>query len=141
MTADDPFVLVDYIAGDRLQHLQQLYQETWWASHRTLPDIARMLQHTDFVFGLCEGQTQTLVGFARVLSDRTYRATIWDVMVASAYRGRGLGRRLLEAIVNHPELREVESMQLGCLADMVDFYSQFGFTDTTGSTVTMRRGR
>ena len=141
MTAADRFELVDRIEGPHLQYLQQLYRDTWWARDRTLPEIARMLRHTDFVFGLCDPDTQALVGFARVLSDRVYRTTIWDVMVAADYRGCGLGRRLLEEILHHPELQNVESTILGCLPDMVDFYKKFGFIANAGSSIAMRRDR
>lgn len=38
------------------------------------------------------------MAFARILTDYVYKALILDVIVEPAYRGRGLGRLLMESI-------------------------------------------
>ncbi|BDC48321.1 hypothetical protein F183_A06370 [Bryobacterales bacterium F-183] len=86
-----------------------------------------MLRHTDLVFGFAEEGSGKLIAFARVLTDRVYRAFIFDVIVAPAHRGEGLGAALVEHILSHPVLAKVESFQLTCKPDMMPFYGKYGF--------------
>ena len=50
-----------------------------------------------------------------------------DVFVLEEHRRRGVGRRLVEAIVSHPDLRAVNRMLLATL-DMHDLYRSAGFS-------------
>ena len=111
----------------QIEDLHQLYQSTWWGQKRTVPGIKKMLQNTDLIIGFCEVKTKKLIGFTRVLTDYVYRAVFWDVMVEESYRGQGLGKALVEAVINHPSLQEVEAISLVCLPEMVPFYENLGF--------------
>ncbi|WP_425413540.1 GNAT family N-acetyltransferase [Micromonospora rhizosphaerae] len=61
-----------------------------------------MLTASDLVFALVQRSADRLVGFARVLTDGVYLAVVLDVIVASHARDSGVGRMLLDAIVNDP---------------------------------------
>lgn len=125
----------------QIQDLCNLYQSTWWAKGRQ-PDLVRqMLAHSDIIVGLCDSQTRELVGFARVLTDDVYRAFLLDVIVQEESRSSGLGRMLMEAIVNHPRLQGVEAFILFCLPEMVPFYEKWGFTTQLECTQLMVRSR
>ena len=71
------------------------------------------------------GET-TLVATARALSDRAKRAWIYDVCVADAFRGRGLGKRVVEMLLDHPAVRAVRTVFLGT-RDAQSLYGRFGF--------------
>ncbi len=45
---------------------------------------------------------------------------------------------LIDAIVKHPRLADVRSVELVCQPDMVPFY-RWGFTDEVGGSRLMRR--
>ena len=75
-------------------------------------------------FGLYRGDFQ--VGFARVITDKATFAYLCDVFVLEAYRGKGLGRWLMEAIVNHPDLQGLRRFVL-VTRDAHGLYDQFGF--------------
>lgn len=111
-----------------IQDLFELYQSTWWAKERTVEGIRKMLNHTDLIIGLCD-EGQKLVGFARVITDYVYRAVLWDVIVAQSYQRQGLGKMLINEIINHPSLQDVETIYLTCLPEMVSYYEQFDFRD------------
>ena len=121
--------------------LCELYQGEWWTRGRTLPDVLRMLKHTPIVIGLEEAESGRLVAFARVLTDCVYKALILDVIVTPELRGEGLGKRLLEAIVGHPELAEVRHFELYCAPEMTAYYRKWGFTDELGALRFMRRAK
>jgi predicted GNAT family N-acyltransferase len=93
----------------------------------------------DLVFALVHREPKRLVGFARVITDDVYLAVVLDVIVSPAARGSGLGAMLLDAIVGHPRLAAVRSVELVCQPDMVPFYRRWGFTDEVGGSRLMRR--
>ena len=72
---------------------------------------------------LCGGQQ---VGFARVVSDRATFAYIADVYVLEEHRGQGLARRLMEAIIGHPDLQGLRRVLLAT-RDAHALYAKFGF--------------
>jgi N-acetylglutamate synthase-like GNAT family acetyltransferase len=75
-------------------------------------------------FGLYEHDKQ--IGFARVITDYTTYATICDVFVLEAYRGRGLGQWLMECVVSCPSLQGLRSLRLAT-SDAHEFYKKVGF--------------
>lgn len=121
---------VNRLTREQMEQLQQLYQHEWWSHGRTLADVEKMLLQSNYVFGICEAESQKLVAFARVLSDRVFRAFIFDVIVASDHRDKGLGLSLIQQIMSHPELSQIECIQLSCLPEMIPFYQKFDFAQT-----------
>jgi hypothetical protein len=45
----------------------------------------------------------------------------------------------MDAIVAHPRVAVVDSVELVCQPDLVDFYRRWGFTDDVGRSLLMRR--
>ena len=130
---------LDRIDGDRVAELLQLYRSAWWASERTAAEVSSMLRHCDLLTGLVDEATDQLVAFARVLTDHTYFAMIFDVIVTPEWRGTGLGRELMECVLAREELAGVQSVELVCQPDLVGFYEQFGFSGDVGTSLLMRR--
>lgn len=130
---------VDRLTDEQIEQLCVLYQHEWWSQGRTFADVQQMLLNTDYLFGICEASTQQLVAFARVLSDRTYRAIVFDVIVAADYRSQGLGVSLLEQVVSHPVLSAVECIQLFCVPEMIPFYQKFGFVQAEPTLLVRQR--
>lgn len=97
-----------------------------------------MLKHTDLVVALHDTESRRLVGFARLLTDFVYRATLYDVIVHPEQRSTGLGRWLMEAVVNHPRLQKVNVVWLCCLPEMAAFYERWGFTTNLDGIQWMR---
>jgi predicted GNAT family N-acyltransferase len=54
-------------------------------------------------------------------------------------RGTGLGGRLIDVLLARPELAGVDSIELVCQPELIDFYRRWGFTDRVGRSVLMRR--
>jgi N-acetylglutamate synthase-like GNAT family acetyltransferase len=66
------------------------------------------------------------VGFGRASSDGAFRAVLWDVVIPEDLQGQGLGRQLVEALLNAPSLRNVERVYL-MTTNSEGFYTQMGF--------------
>lgn len=127
------------IEPERLPQLLELYAAEWWTEGRTVADVSRMLAASDLVVALVHRPSDRLVGFARVLSDDTYVALVLDVIVANSARRAGLGGLLMDAIVSHPRLAVVQSLELVCQPGLMPFYRRWGFTEQVGQSRLMRR--
>lgn len=66
------------------------------------------------------------VGFARVITDKATFAYLADVYILPEHRGKGLSRRLMEAIVGHSDLQGLRRMLLAT-RDAHALYAKFGF--------------
>jgi GNAT superfamily N-acetyltransferase len=134
------FEAINRLTDQQIEDLYALYQSEWWTKGRHPPDIRRMLQHSDVIIGYCDIETKRLIAFARVLTDYVYKALIFDVIVDVTYRSAGLGRALMDAIIEHPDLRSIRHFELYCLPEMVPFYQKWGFMADLGDLRFMRRG-
>lgn len=101
-----------------------LLSRAYWAQGRTRETVARSFEHS-LVFGVYDGERQ--IGLARIVSDYTTYAWLCDVFIQEDYRGRGLGKWLLETILAHPELQGLRRFVLAT-RDAHGLYAQFGFT-------------
>jgi len=79
-----------------------------------------------------------LIGFSRVLTDFTFKALIFDIIIAKEHRKKGLGNRLIESIKNHESLKRVKHFELYCLPDMFSLYEVHGFSGDLGEIKLMR---
>ena len=103
-----------------------LNNHAFWAQGRSRQQLREMLKGSQVVVSLWRGKR--MVGFGRASSDGIYRAVLWDVVVAGDLQGRGLGRRVVEALLASPRVREVERVYLMTTKSR-DFYRQLGFQD------------
>jgi predicted GNAT family N-acyltransferase len=133
------FQHIDRLTEDQVSQLHRLCQLEWWTKGRSLADVHTMLAYSDYVFGVCEPGSDKLIAFARVLTDRVFKAFIFDVIVDRTYRGAGLGKTIMDRIVSHPDLAGVKHFELYCLPELIPFYERWGFSTKVGEIVLMRR--
>lgn len=98
----------------------------YWAAGRPRVQTERSWANC-LCFGLY-APDGTQVGFARLLTDYTFRAHLGDVFISPASRGLGLGlgKALVETILSHPELATVVQWTL-VTADAQELYARYGF--------------
>jgi GNAT superfamily N-acetyltransferase len=101
------------------EHLSTSY----WAHGRPRDVVERSIEHS-LCFGVYHKGTQ--VAFARAVTDHAVFAYLADVIVAPNRRGQGIGKALVDAIVNHDELKGVPVILLRT-RDAHGLYSQCGF--------------
>ena len=78
------------------------------------------------------------MGFGRAHSDGLYRAVLWDIVVAGDLQGRGLGRQVVEALLDTPQLRGVEQVYL-MTTHSSGFYEQLDFRPADSQQTMIRR--
>jgi len=97
--------------------------QCYWAKGIPREVVARSIENS-LCFGVyAEGKQ---VGFARVVSDYATYAYIGDVFVVEAFRGRGLGKWLMECVVQHPRLQGLRRWSL-VTRDAHELYAHAGF--------------
>jgi ribosomal protein S18 acetylase RimI-like enzyme len=139
MSDSNDMIVIDRLDGIRERQLLALFQSAWWTAKRTPAAVKQMLNGSDAVVGLVDPATDRLVGFARAITDRVFLAVVLDVIVDPDCRGTGLGRRLMDELLKRPELAGVDSIELVCQPELVDFYRRWGFTNEVGGSILMRR--
>ncbi len=102
--------------------VRRLYDGAGWWPDWGLDGIERAIEASVAV-GAWDGER--LVGFARAISDGEHRAYIEDVVVDPEYRGRGIGERIVAALVQ--AIGRVHIVSLFCEPERVEFYGRNGF--------------
>ncbi|WP_315855529.1 GNAT family N-acetyltransferase [Synechococcus sp. RedBA-s] len=77
---------------------------------------------------ISDGKPLQLVGFGRATSDGLFRAVLWDVVVSASYRGKGIGRLMVRALLEAPALVKTERVYLMTTSGQT-FYRQLGFNE------------
>ncbi|EEF60789.1 GNAT family N-acetyltransferase [Pedosphaera parvula] len=135
------FRLINSLTESQTHDLHQLYQQEWWSKGRSLQEVTTVLAHSDLVFGLCDPTTERLLAFTRLLTDRVFKAILFDVIVHQDHRGEGLGTELMQQVLNHPVVQQVQHVELYCLPERFRLYRSLGFTEELGTLRLMRRSR
>ena len=111
-----------------LVELERLLESVGW-SRRPVRRVRRALDHSLITVGLWrhDPRLPRLVGFARCTGDGVLDATIWDVAVHPLYQGSGLGKQLMDYILD--ALRELGTERATLFADpgVLPFYQRLGW--------------
>ena len=113
------------IPSNSIKKLQKLFQENaFWAEERSTNNIRKMLANSSGVVSIWDNLK--LIGFGRVTTDSIYRAVIWDVVVDKKYQGSGIGKIVIEEILNLKKLQNIDKIYL-MTTNQTEFYIQMGF--------------
>lgn len=110
--------------GDRdFDAAHAMLTESYWSPGISLEKVRRAAANSALVLAVRhEGQ---LVGYARVVSDRVRFAYLCDVIVHPDHQGRGLGRALARAAMDHPDFESCR--WLLATRDAQGVYAPLGF--------------
>lgn len=112
---------------EHLEDIKALLSQSYWAQNRALDVIQKSVEHS-LCYAFFDTQTDCMVAFARVITDYATMYYICDVIVDEQHRGNGLGKMLVDYIVNKEEqLKGKYGMLL--TSDAQGLYSQYGFTE------------
>jgi len=101
-----------------------LLQEAYWSPGIPRATVERAITGSLCFGGYLEGAGQ--VAFARVVSDFATFGYLADVFVVPGHRGKGYGKRVVEAVMAHPQLQGLRRFMLAT-SDAHDLYAPFGF--------------
>ena len=121
---DDIVITTDTSRFD-LDVIHGYLTRSYWARGISRDVVARSMEGS-LCFAAFEGERQ--VGFARVVTDHATFAYVCDVFVLESHQRRGVGKRLMAAIVAHPELQGLRRWTL-FTRDAHGLYRQYGFRE------------
>lgn len=101
-----------------------LRDEAYWSLGRPREVVERSLAASR-TFSVLDGDG-AMVAFARVVTDGATFGWICDLFVVEDHRGRGIGHRLVDAIVTAPELADMKRLLLAT-ADAHGLYTDLDF--------------
>tara|TARA_Y100001968_G_scaffold307178_1_gene324727 strand:- start:616 stop:1077 length:462 start_codon:yes stop_codon:yes gene_type:complete len=113
-----------------------LEKHAFWAKNRSKKEIRKMLANSSIVISLW--QKTRLVGFGRATTDEIYRAVLWDIVVADDLQGIGLGRIVVEALLDSPGIKNVEKVYL-MTTNSTEFYEQMDFQVVVEQTLLSKK--
>jgi GNAT superfamily N-acetyltransferase len=106
---------------DRVHHW--IARKSYWAGQMPRHVFDRAVRGS-LCFGAIEGHAT--VGFCRVITDQATFAYVADVFVDPCRRGRGIGKGLMTAVMQHADLKDLRRWLL-VTADAHGLYAQHGF--------------
>lgn len=106
-----------------LNVLDSWLNKTYWAEGRPRDVIARSVKNSLNFSAFLDGE---FIGYARVVTDRATFGWVCDVVVEERARGQGVGKALMLAIVEHPDLCGIKRLLLATL-DAHGLYAKYGF--------------
>jgi N-acetylglutamate synthase-like GNAT family acetyltransferase len=113
--------------------IHRFLTQSYWSPGVPLTVVKRAMANS-LCFGvLFEGQQ---IAFARVITDKATFAYVADVYVLPEHRGRGLSLRLMEQIVQHPDLQGLRRILLAT-RDAHSLYKKFGFKPLAAPEIMM----
>lgn len=113
----------------------QFLSQSYWASGRSREVVERSLRHS-LCFGAYCADRQ--IGFGRAITDRAVFAYIADVFVLPPWRGRGVGKSIVSAMLEDPDLCGLQTVLLRT-RDAHELYRKFGFGPVTAPQDMMAR--
>lgn len=102
-----------------------LCNRSYWGQGRTIEAVRKSIDNS-LCFGVYD-QDDHLVGFARVITDYTVFAYLLDLFILESHRNRGLGKSLVDHIVNHEAFKNIR-WRLDT-KDAHELYRKFGFRE------------
>nr|RAV90993.1 GNAT family N-acetyltransferase [Aerococcus mictus] len=111
------------------ESILRMLRATYWASEVPPEDLWTSIVNSR-AYGMYSPDGEQ-AGFARVVTDLTRFAWFSDVYVLPVHRGHGLGKWLIETVVNDPAIAKVTRIVLST-NDAHDLYKEHGFKAIEG---------
>ena len=98
-----------------------LYTSAHWAVGRPMSVVRKSIENS-LCFGVYDDDKQ--VGFARIVSDSATVGWICDMFILPSHQGTGLGRWLVESMMEHPDIKGLRRILLNT-RDAHDLYIKY----------------
>lgn len=119
----------------QIKEIHEFLKGTYWAKYRTIEEVKTTIENS-LCFGVYLNDKQ--IGFARIVTDYAVFAYLMDVYILPDHRGNGFSKKLMDFIVNFPELKGCKIWMLKT-SDAHGLYEQYGFTDLKHPEKVMER--
>lgn len=122
-------VKYEIVQSAYLPDLIDLYKDAgWWVEENdgVDPEFITKIIRGSFCFAIALVENR-IIGMGRALSDGVSDAYIQDVVVLSQFRGKGIGRQIINTIINHLQEKGISWIGLISEPDATAFYQSLNF--------------
>lgn len=106
-----------------------LFESTGWNQEYHLSEDALFASIRQSWYTVSAYDGEQLVGFGRVIADGILHALIVDLIVLPSHQQRGIGRAILDQLVERCGRSGIRDVQLFCARGKVEFYRRGGFIE------------
>ncbi len=117
------------------QTIHEFIRNSYWAKNIPVATLYKALENS-LCFAALDAQQNTL-GFARMVTDKATFGYLSDVFVLPEWRGRGVSREILDAVVAHPDLQGLRRFMLAT-RDAHGLYTKYGFSPVEDASPLMQ---
>jgi predicted GNAT family N-acyltransferase len=132
------YTVIEEFNDNQLQELHLLFKNEWWTQKREFSKVKELVSNSGVVIGVINNETSELVGFARAITDSLYRAFIFDAITKQQYRNSGIGSFLMNSLLSHSKIVNVDRVELYCPERLIPYYEKFGFSTDVNGSILMR---
>ncbi|MBY6220877.1 GNAT family N-acetyltransferase [Marinobacter nauticus] len=122
----DEYLITDDRSKVQLEVVHRLLAVTYWGDRRPREIVDRMVAGS-ICFSLYHGSKQ--IGFGRAVTDSTTFTWVADIVVEPEFRGAGLGKWIVECLLEHPAIKGTQLVLQ--TRDAQGLYEQFGFSENS----------
>lgn len=111
------------------EEFYQLYETTGWNAEGTYSkdELFKAISNSWYLISVYNNEK--LIGFGRIISDGVYQTFIGDMIVHPDYQKRGIGRNVLNLLLEKCKASGIKWVQLSCAKGKTDFYKKLGFQE------------
>lgn len=113
---------------------QYIGSESYWGIGRTKEEVQITIDNS-LCFGIYDSNDHQM-GFARIVTDHLVFAYLMDVIIFTKYQGKGLGKQLVNYMMNHEVIKKVGTVALKT-KDAHALYEKHGFKKVGNSELWM----
>ena len=122
---------------ERYEEVNNLLIKAYWAKDRDASTMRTAIENS-LNYAVFEAKSQSIVGFARVVTDYATVYYVCDVFIAEEFRCMGLGKALVEWIVlNETKLSGVNGLLK--TRDAKALYEKYGFEECKAICMVQKR--
>ncbi|MGV2964877.1 GNAT family N-acetyltransferase [Paenibacillus sp. AGC30] len=100
----DEYLITDDKKILDFETISSFLSRSYWANRRSKEKIRKSFENSECI-GVYKGEKQ--IGIARLVTDYTTVYWLCDVFIDEEYRGKGIGKKLIESITTAEEYRNL----------------------------------
>ncbi len=132
------YCFIEKPLSNDIAHITDLYRsENWWKQEGDNPGMITSIVAGSHCF-VAARYNGPIIGMGRAISDGVSDAYIQDVTVMGSFRGRGIGTRIMETLIERLERDGIHWIGLIAERGSHPFYEPIGFSIMEGASPMVR---
>ena len=110
-----------------INRYMDLFNTTGWNDEYKISDETMKTALNNSWYMVSTYYDEKLIGFGRVVTDGVLHAMIYEMIVDPEFQGKGIGKKILNILVDKCKQQGIRDIQLFCAKGKKEFYIKNGF--------------